>query len=60
MGKVCYVRVFDASISTYVRIMDMEENWIKVKDEKGAISLINGDMIKTIEIAAEKHQEKCK
>lgn len=59
IGKVCYVNVFEASMASYVRILDVESNWLKVKDDKGVISMINGDMVKSIQIAKEKYQTKC-
>lgn len=60
IGKVCYINVFDTSMSTYARVLDIEENWLKVKNDQGNISMINGDMIKTIEVAKEKYQSRCK
>ncbi len=59
VGKVCYVNVFDASVTSYTRILEIEDNWIKVKDNNGIITMINGDMVKSIQLAAEKHQSKC-
>lgn len=59
IGKVCYVNVFEASMTSYARILDVEDNWIKVKDDKGVVSMINGDMVKSIQVAAEKYQSKC-
>ena len=59
VGKVCYVYVFEGSMSTLARIIEVEDNWIKVKDKKGVISMINGDMVKTIQIAPEKYQNSC-
>ena len=59
VGKVCYVSVFEGSMSPLARIIDVEDNWIKVKDKKGVISMINGDMVKTIQIAPEKYQNSC-
>ena len=58
IGKVCYVAVFDTSLTSYMKILDVEDNWIKVVDDKGEVSLINGDMVKIIRIASEKHQKK--
>ena len=58
IGKVCYVMVFDTAITSYMKILDAEDNWIKVVDDKGEVSLINGDMVKSIRIASEKHQKK--
>ena len=57
IGKVCYVSVFDGSFSSMVRILDTEENWLKVKGASG-IGLINGDMLKEIKLAPDKHQNK--
>ena len=58
IGKVCYVNVFDVSMTSYMKILNVEDNWIKVTDDKGVISIINGDMIKSIQIANEKQQKK--
>jgi hypothetical protein len=58
VGKVCHISVFDSAISSYVKILEVEENWIKTADEKNNISLINGDMVKSIHLAPEKYQKK--
>ena len=58
IGKVCYVTVFDTALTSYMKILNVEDNWIKVVDDKGEVSLINGDMVKIIRIASEKHQKK--
>lgn len=58
IGKVCHIIVFDSMSSTYVKILDIENNWIKIADKNGEISLINGDMVKSINIAPEKYQKK--
>ncbi len=58
IGKVCYVNVFDVSMTSYMKILNVEDNWIKVTDDKGVISIINGDMVKSIQIANEKQQKK--
>ena len=58
IGKVCYINVFDVSMTSYMKILNVEDNWIKVTDDKGVISIINGDMVKSIQIANEKQQKK--
>ena len=56
IGKVCYVSVFDEG-TVICRVLETEDNWIKIKDESG-VSMVNGDMVRKIRIAPEKHQNK--
>lgn len=56
IGKVCSIIVFDSSIGIGGKIEAVEENWIKV-NQKGKCRLINGDMVKQIEIMPEKYQK---
>ena len=58
IGKVCYINIFESGTQLF-RIVALEENWIKAKDESGKINIINGEMIKSIQLAKEKHQNKC-
>ena len=56
-GKVCSIVLFESSFGTNARILEVEDNWLKIKDETG-ISIINGDMVKSIRLLPEKHQKK--
>ncbi len=57
MGKVCSITLFNAGTGFIARIESVEGNWLKV-NEKGKKRLINGDMVRDIEIMAEKYQNK--
>lgn len=57
VGQVCSIVSFESSFGTNARILDVEDNWLKIKDENG-ISIINGDMVKSIRILPEKYQKK--
>ncbi len=57
IGKVCSIVIFDTSFGYTARILEVEDNWLKIKGESG-ITIINGDMVKEITILGEKHQKK--
>ncbi len=57
IGKVCNIVQFENSFGFNARIIEIEDNWIKIKDENGT-SIINSDMIKSIRIMPEKYQNK--
>ena len=57
IGKVCWIRLFNDTASEYVKIIAVEDNWVKVEQKGKGIRLINGDMIKDITIAPEKYQK---
>ena len=55
IGKVCSIVLFNESFSLTGKIVEVEDNWIKVQ-EKNKVRLINGDMIVDITILPEKYQ----
>ena len=57
VGKVCSIVLYNDSFGITGKILEVEDNWIKVK-YKNNIQLINGDMITKIEILPEKYQNK--
>lgn len=56
IGKVCTIILFNDSFGIQGRIVEIEDNWIKVV-EKNKVRIINGDMIRDISIAPEKYQK---
>ncbi len=56
VGKVCEITLFHTSFGVCGKIEAVEENWIRV-NEKGKISLINGDMIMNMKIMPDKYQK---
>ena len=56
IGKVCIIILFNDSFGVQGKIVEIEDNWIKI-EEKNTIRLINGDMIRDISIAPEKYQK---
>lgn len=56
IGKVCTILLFNDSFGIQGRIVEIEDNWIKVV-EKNKVRIINGDMIRDISIAPEKYQK---
>jgi len=56
IGKVCSISIFGESFGAAVKVVAIENNWIKV-EEKNNIRLINGDMIKEIRIMPDKYQK---
>lgn len=56
IGKVCSISIFGESFGATVKVIAIENNWIKVA-YKNEIRLINGDMIKEIMIMPEKYQK---
>lgn len=56
IGKVCTIVLFNDSFGVQGKIVALEDNWIKV-EEKNRIRLINGDMVRDISIAPDKHQK---
>ena len=57
VGKVCSISLYNDSFGITGRILEIEENWMKVK-YKNNIQLVNGDMVIRIEILPEKYQNK--
>lgn len=59
IGKICHITLFNDSFGMTVKIIEVEENWIKVEPYKSkeGIKLINGDMIRDIAIMPEKYQK---
>lgn len=53
LNKMCTITLFNASFAVKGRVVEIEENWIKV-EEKNNIRIINGDMIMDIKILPEK------
>ena len=58
IGKVCHIILFDSLGAAVAKVVDIEDNWIKIADKNGKITFINGDMVKQINIAPEKQQQK--
>ena len=56
IGKVCSIQIFGESFAANVKVIAIENNWIKVS-HKNEIRFINGDMIKEIVILPEKYQK---
>lgn len=56
IGKVCTIVLFNETFGIQGKIVDIEENWIKI-EEKNKIRLINGDMIGDISIVPNKKQK---
>lgn len=56
IGKICTIVLFNDSFGVQGRIVDIEDNWLKV-EEKNKVRLINGDMIRDISILPEKYQK---
>ena len=56
MGKVCAIMMFNESFGVTGKIVEVEDNWIKV-EEKNGTRLINGDMIRDIKMMPEKYQK---
>ncbi len=56
IGKVCTIVLFNETFGIQGKIVDIEENWIKI-EEKNKIRLINGDMIRDISIVPNKKQK---
>lgn len=50
IGKDCTISLFNEISGVAGKIIQVEENWIKV-EEKKKIRIINGDMIRDIAIA---------
>lgn len=57
VGKVCSISLYNDLSGITGKILEVEENWMKVK-HKNSVQLINGDMIMKIEILPEKYQNK--
>lgn len=53
VGKACLISLINESFIVIGKIIDYEENWIKVQ-EKNKIRLINGNMIIDISTMPEK------
>lgn len=49
IGKNCIINLFNDFGGVQGKILEIEENWIKV-EEKKKIHIINGDMIRDISI----------
>lgn len=60
MGKVCEIMLFGQSWGCVAKIIAVEDNWIKIVEEKNKVRLLNCDMISYIRIMPEKQQEKFK
>ena len=56
IGKTCTIILFNNSFGTEVKIIDVEDNWVKVED-KNAIRLINGDLIQDITLVKDKKKK---
>lgn len=56
IGKVCSIRLVNETFGITGKIISIEGNWVKVL-EKGTSRLVNGDMIRDIEILPEKYQK---
>ena len=56
MGKVCAIMMFNESFGVTGKIVEVEDNWIKVEERNG-VRLINGDMIRDIKMMPEKYQK---
>ena len=56
IGKVCAISLFNESFGITGKIVELENNWIKV-EEKNGIRIVNGDMIRDIKIMPEKYQK---
>ena len=54
IGKECIISLFNEVVGVQGTIIAIEENWIKV-EEKKKIRIINGDMIRDIATAKQKH-----
>lgn len=56
IGKECTIVLFNESFGVQGKIVAIENNWIKV-EEKNRVRVINGDMIRDISIASQRHQK---
>ncbi len=56
IGKTCTIILFNNSFGTEVKIIDVEDNWVKVED-KNVIRLINGDLIQNITLVKDKKKK---
>lgn len=56
IGKVCQITLLSDSFGITGKIIDLEENWIKIK-EKETSRILNGDMIRDIKILPDKYQK---
>ena len=56
IGKVCSITLFNKAFEITGKILEVEENWIKVQ-EKDTTRLVNGDMVIDIKIMPEKYQK---
>ena len=55
IGKVCAIEIYNELTGISAKIVDMEENWLKVQTKKET-KLINGNLIKNITILSDKYQ----
>ena len=58
IGKVCSITLFNEAFGITGKILDIEENWIKVQ-EKDTTRLVNGDMVIDIKIMHYINKIKC-
>ena len=56
IGKVCSISLI-GEFGVTAKIIDIEENWVKVQEKDNNVKLINGDVIKSIDIMPDKYQK---
>ena len=56
IGTVCTIILFNEYFGVQVKIVAVEDNWIKV-EEKNGNRIINGDMTRDIKLMPEKYQK---